>query len=342
VLAEIQNGNVNSREFTFFMIGPANPPGEYDPKRIEEHTASYRREHLKRADQFVSTVFELTQSDSTRTRDWALEYLVTWCEHFEIDTSKTPGVRKRLEEELSSKNPQKVSLAARFLARAAPDSPGLVTALTKLLEERGYQSSALAFLRQLGPKAAAATPTLVRMLTSVLKDGYYVKRPSASGFFGGDSSPGVVSISLVIDVLKTIGSIGPAAGEALPLLEEVARDPMFIGSKTLSLREPANEAIARIRGTTPKESAKPKETPKKPLEKSKITSTPDGPTYDGKTFGEWLAVVETERNPLRLSDPVRSMAYLANGDKAEVAARAIFRLMRSYYSRDPSFALQGK
>jgi hypothetical protein len=251
VLAEIKNGNANSREFTIFMIYPTELPGVYDLKRLEEHAASYRREYLKRADQFISTLLELTRDDSSRTRDWAVEFLVQWCEYSEIDTSKTLGVEKRMEEELSSTEPHKVSLAARFLVRVAPDSPGIVPALTKLLAEPGYQMSALSFIHQLGPKSAAATPALVRMLSSVLKEGYYVKRPSRHVFDGSFGQDGkYVSIPLVIEVIKTIGSIGPEAREALPLLEELARNPVFIGSKAPELREPANAAIAKIRGTT--------------------------------------------------------------------------------------------
>ena len=148
---------------------------------------------------------------------------------------------------------------------------------------------------------------------------------------------------MVTDIIRTIGSIGPDAREALPLLEEVARDPVFIGSKTPELREPAIAAIAKITGTDAKKSAEPKEPSKKTGEKPK-TSPPKGElksgqlTYDGKTFDEWLAFVDTERKPDRLIEAMAALETLGTGDQAAATAKRIFELMRTHGTNRTRFA----
>jgi hypothetical protein len=53
------------------------------------------------------------------------------------------------------------------------------------------------------------------------------------------------------------------------------------------------------------------------------------PRYDGKTFDEWLAVLDVERSPARLADAFQALRLLHRDDQAEKVAQrvlAVFRL----------------
>ena len=52
--------------------------------------------------------------------------------------------------------------------------------------------------------------------------------------------------------------------------------------------------------------------------------------YDGKSFHDWLTVMETERNPERLTEAVQAISVLAPEAGSEEAARALLRVMRAF------------
>ena len=56
--------------------------------------------------------------------------------------------------------------------------------------------------------------------------------------------------------------------------------------------------------------------------------------YDGKSYKDWLALIETERNPARLLDAVDAITALAPEAGSEEAATALLRLMRAFGTRN--------
>ncbi|MHB0956717.1 MAG: serine/threonine protein kinase [Pirellulaceae bacterium] len=55
--------------------------------------------------------------------------------------------------------------------------------------------------------------------------------------------------------------------------------------------------------------------------------------YDGRTYYDWLTVVDTERNPTRLQEAVNAIRILVPENDAENAARALLRIMRAFGSQ---------
>ncbi|MEX0819427.1 MAG: protein kinase [Pirellulaceae bacterium] len=75
----------------------------------------------------------------------------------------------------------------------------------------------------------------------------------------------------------------------------------------------------------------------------RVPSQPD-PTYDGRTYSQWLAELRTERKPERLTEAIRAFASLGAGDE-ELAARsatAIMEVMRRNGARVIDDSPQGK
>jgi hypothetical protein len=77
---------------------------------------------------------------------------------------------------------------------------------------------------------------------------------------------------------------------------------------------------------------------------SGVPSKP-APTYDGKTYTAWLAELERERKPERLTEAIRAFGVLVNPDddkQAAEAAKAIMQIMRRYGSLAVDNGPQGK
>lgn len=68
------------------------------------------------------------------------------------------------------------------------------------------------------------------------------------------------------------------------------------------------------------------------------------PTYDGKTYREWLAELNVERKPERLTDAIRAFASLGDGDEkiATESVSAIMQIMRRNGSYVIDDSPQGK
>ncbi len=64
--------------------------------------------------------------------------------------------------------------------------------------------------------------------------------------------------------------------------------------------------------------------------------------YDGKSYNDWLAVMDTERSPTRLIDAVTAISVLAPEAGSEEAARALLRIMRAFGSTIMDDSPQGK
>lgn len=105
------------------------------------------------------------------------------------------------------------------LGQLAPDAPPAATTLTKALQDtsEGQRKVRLAAIRALG--RLPASPDLLRTLIGALKDPWSAVRCEAA---------------------FALGKLGPAAREALPALQETAKDPLGV------VHEGALDAIQRI------------------------------------------------------------------------------------------------
>jgi hypothetical protein len=169
MLEEMADGNKYSREF---LIQMAVRP-DLESTRDQQKTEGFQREIARRADEIMSVVLSLSRNDSHATREWALRYACNFCSGNAIDLTTIEGLVPRLQEELLSGAPSRILAVSYTLIQHAPDTEGLVDALTGLLSDKNAtnQYSAIVQLGQLGPRAGAAVPKLVSLLTE------YMKRP---------------------------------------------------------------------------------------------------------------------------------------------------------------------
>lgn len=117
---------------------------------------------------------------------------------------------------------------------------------------------AMGRLASLGPKAESAVPALIKLFKSEQADEEV------------DREPGRGRTTLKAQVIQTLGMIGPAAKDALPILEEtlaaiekkIREDQLLKGgagnrqqnsSPRISLRGGLQQAISRIKGQVPLE-----------------------------------------------------------------------------------------
>jgi HEAT repeat protein len=112
-------------------------------------------------------------------------------------TERTALARLSAEFEKSAKAP--LSVAYGLCALDAPESARALARLTSALSEGTDPNAVLAYLRMLGPKAAAATPGVVPFLA------------------------GEVAQTRMLAAVA-LGAFGPGAKEAIPALERLAKD----------------------------------------------------------------------------------------------------------------------
>jgi HEAT repeat protein len=175
--------------------------------------------------------------------------------------------------------------AVLTLLRLAPDHPETVTALIEALHdtspaasERDLQFSredAAVALGKLGPKAKAAIPDLMDLLTDSNDD---LREAAASAVWKIERNPSVIPVlaerlqdardyQTCVRVMKTLAEIGPAAKSAVPVIRKKIEDPgvSFVPA-TVDLAQVAVDALAKIDPAAAAEARKrlrelPKENP---------------------------------------------------------------------------------
>ncbi len=238
MIEEINSGNNNSREFMIWMANrPVSGMG-YNMQRVEEISAEMK----SRANQILALVLALSRDESDSTRNWALKFAPHFCRCNDIDPAKIEGLIARFQQELPTHDAFKLLLVLDVLLKNAPDTEGFVDSLTYLLSNEVARNRywAIQGLGQLGSRSAPAVPKLVSLLTK------YLKPPPPSS----DSLEYVPTVprfraegtDLRIEIIQTLGKIGPAAKEALPVLREV------VSTHAEELGEHAKKAIAEIEG----------------------------------------------------------------------------------------------
>jgi len=237
MIEEITSGNECSREFMDWMtVRPKFGTG-YNRQRVEDLAGEMKR----RAGEIMAAVLALSRDESASTRQWALMFAINFCQGNEIDPAEIEGLIARLQEELPSRDVVRIRLVSGVLAKAAPDTEGLVESLTYVLsdEEMLNRSLAMQALEQLGSRAAPAVPKLVSLLTE------YLKPPSSDA-----TSHAYINLNTMfgrpsdirIEIIQTLGKIGPAAKAALPVLRKV------VSTHAKELGKHAEKAIAEIEG----------------------------------------------------------------------------------------------
>jgi beta-lactamase regulating signal transducer with metallopeptidase domain/type II secretory pathway component GspD/PulD (secretin)/HEAT repeat protein len=125
--------------------------------------------------------------------------------------------------------------AIRALARLKSPRPEAVTVLGNLAaSETNLKAAFFAAeaLKELGPAAAPAVPSLIRAL----------KERNVNGTFKDSANnqvvPGIMGLSLRQAAIEALGNIGPAATDAIPVLRELMEDrgPFSARQRTLSAK----------------------------------------------------------------------------------------------------------
>ncbi|HUG89273.1 MAG TPA: hypothetical protein VML55_00465, partial [Planctomycetaceae bacterium] len=228
---------------------------------------------------------------------------------------------------------------AELLARVNPDAEGLTMLLAALVHQEGrpdrgrdWEASgkALTILSDLGPKAAEAVPRLV----STIQDGSSYRYVYPAGprtrfetFSGGGAGrvPGQpLGKSLGVLAIEALGSIGPAANAAVPVLRSIVAGTDS-PTRAREVREAAAEALRKITrseeapdGREPGSATAPAEPGTDPasaeaaaeLRRSAREAQP--PHYGGKTYAEAERLLKTERRPEIIADAIEALAALAD------------------------------
>jgi len=116
--------------------------------------------------------------------------------------------------------------------------------------------------------------------------------------------------------LIALGNLGPPAKSAAPAIEQ------FLSDEDHDVAAYAKTALNKINRTA---------TPTEPAEE--LDEPPDAPRYNGKTFGEWLAVARTERNPEQVRAAIKAIEALHDDATEAAAAQALLQIV----SRSDSF-----
>jgi len=333
ILEEIADGNDRSREFlTWMAIYPSLDTG-YDMPRAEILAGDMKN----RIGEITSAALALLGDESVSTRKWALGFIVQFCNTHGIDPEKVEGLIPRCREALSSPDLSTVLMVSDVLVKSAPDTEGLADALTRALsdKEARNQYSAIQVLRQLGPRAGAAVPTLVNLLTEYMKPSPgTASQPFGTPRWGVWMGGGGIMQDLRVEIIQTLGAIGPGAAAALPLLERVAAMKPSETGRT-DFDDLAKKAIAKIKATGQEEEkiVDVGHEPSEPAPGTRGTVKAPSPvsqasTYDGKTVDQWCIELETERNLERVTEAVRASAAFPDEASAEKTTRAIFSMMR--------------
>lgn len=323
MLHEIRHGNDKSRGFTTWM---SYPPHEYGLET--QHLEAIDREMQRRAGEILSAALDLARNEGNDSSNWALYFVVNFCQNYEISPAEVDGLIPLCQKELSSGNPSKILAATRILVTSAPDSEGLVDSLISVLSDETVDArlAAVKRLGELGPRAVPAVPKLVELLSTYLADGaspeLYVPegwRSMGGGMAGMEGGP-----DLRLEIVRTLGKIGPDAKEALPVLRDVLNEP------GLGKHPDVNMAITQIE----KEARQDEE-----VDAGGPAGDASGPssplTYGDKTLKQWLAESSMEREPKRLADAVRAFEVLVDEESAAEVAQAVFGWTRRYNLAPP-------
>ena len=181
-LQEITVGTRKSREFLNWIFTP------YGQTQFYGSTSPLIQAVNKRVRAFGEQLLEVAAGDSDDERVWAFEQIDMLHRRSPEPIDQIPTLQDQLLEQLRSGDNRMVITVAPTLIRSAPDSPGLVDALSRVLsdEEIGMRIKAVLNLSLLGSKAAPAVPQLVELLqTEMDRWDEMLEASKASGGMGG-------------------------------------------------------------------------------------------------------------------------------------------------------------
>lgn len=330
LLHEIKHGNDKSRGFVSWM---SYPPHEYGLET--QQLVAIDQEMQRRAGEILSAALDLARDEANDSGNWALYFVANFCQNYEISPMEVDGLIPLCQEALSSGNTSRILAATRILVTSAPDSEGLVDSLISVLSDETVDSRLAAVMRlgKLGPQAAPAVPKLVDMLAAYIADGADLAlfipegwRPMGGGMPLMDGAP-----DLRLEIVRTLGRIGPDAEAALPVLRNALEGSDF------GYDSEVREAVVQIEGGSRGENWTVT------VDQVRDPSAPAWPlTYGGKTLEQWLAESNIERKPEHLADAVRAFALLADEETATEAAKVVFRWMRRYDSSSMDSSPRGQ
>jgi serine/threonine protein kinase len=267
---EVESGNTRSRAFVNYLLSWAvrshNGGG---PVGMTEFKWALQR----RGQRLMKLLVDLPADEVPAVRASALNIVMR---HTRVPFDEVEGLLPRLQEGLKSTDTQMLSVATLAMAEVEPDNEQLVPALLRLVDsDQRYQSSAIATLGQLGPRAEPAVDRLVKLLIPMSKGnsqpatGGYGGGGYGGGGFGGDGLGGMGSggfgggayVDVFHAAIDTLGRIGPDARRALPVLQDLlqkateAQSIVGAASAIGIYHNVTKEAIARIEGKSPLPSA---------------------------------------------------------------------------------------
>ena len=185
-----------------------------------------------KAKEAVPALLEVSENESPEFRRWALLVVA------QIDPT-SERVVQRHQDALSDDDPQVVLAAAQLLVKAAPDTEALVATLVELIRQKGFtvQVESIQQLAKLGRKKASA----VAALSGFLQDEDFGRSQlSESGLVEAGGGVMYAPHNLRILLIATLGSLGPKAKDAIPLLKAKLED------KDRQIRQAAAEALKKI------------------------------------------------------------------------------------------------
>ena len=96
--------------------------------------------------------------------------------------------------------------------------------------------------------------------------------------------------------------------------------------------QPKAPRVIKTRPKTPLAVQPSQPTPNQPKPTTPATAKPTAdnqPRYDGKSFDEWLAILDTERSPARLADALQALRLLHQDHQAATVAQRLLMLFRT-------------
>ncbi len=327
MLQEIRDGNDNSRGFITWM---SNRPREYglDTQQSE----AIDREMQRRAGEILSAALDLVRDEANDSGNWAFHFVVNFCKNYEIRPAGIDGLIPQCQKELFSGDNSRVLSASRILVESVPDSAGLVDSLISVLSDANVDSrlAAVKHLGELGPRSAPAVPKLVELLSTCLAEDASPELYVPEGWLsmgGGMLGAGGVMLGtgvgmrapdLRLEIVQTLGKIGPDAEAALPVLRDA------LAATEWAYHSEVREAIARIEGVA------------RGTDEMDVGEGADGTSprssllYGGKSLKQWLAESSMEREPKRLADAVQAFEVLVDEESAAEVAQAVFGWMQRH------------
>ena len=184
-------------------------------------------------------LLQLTEDDATR--EWANQWLARYGSKVDMDAATAYFMVPNLQPLLKDEDEDLQLMAAGALARLAPDTEGLTELMLEIIEtertteRRSFKSKnarsirAINVLKVLGPRAHAATPTLLEILPEL-------------------------NIRAAADLIEALGEIGPAAQTALPTLRKFVEES--VNDQGFGTTKAASKAIEKIEQGSSSEDAK--------------------------------------------------------------------------------------